>query len=153
MWVFSTSRKLTYQIWYCGFKEIMGSGKLLCISGHYQKVVHKNLSPSENSNFWFFDRFLKFSVIVLENYTAIPEILGSILRAEAYLLMRIRLNFLTPKSFCPRKSENFDFVTVFFWNFLTFLENHPPKSEILGSIEIEGCVSSFCITFLHSFFT
>ena len=58
--------------------------------------------------------------------------------------MRLRPNFFDTKNNGHR--NNFDFLTVFFLKFLTFLENYPYKSEILGSIEITGCVNSFCIS-------
>ena len=60
--------------------------------------------------------------------------------------MRLRPNFLDTKSYDPRTSQSFDFLTVFLLQFLTFLENYAPKSEILGSIRIPACVNPFCIS-------
>ena len=68
------SRKLTSQIGYCGFNEVMGSWKLLYISRHQQKVLRKKLSPSEKSNF----RSFRHLINILENYLGIPEILVEI---------------------------------------------------------------------------
>ena len=55
--------------------------------------------------------------------------------------MRLRPNFSVTKSYGPRKFRVFDH---FFESF--FLENYPPKSDILGSMENTGCSNSFGIS-------
>ena len=78
---------------------------------------------------------------IREIYPAIPIILGSILWVGFGKLICYATthNFLTPrKFFAPRKSKNFDFVTVFFfWNLVTFLENYPPNVKFWAELKLK----------------
>ena len=70
---------------------------------------------------------------------------------EAHLIMRIcTIFFLAPKVLALGKSK-FWFCDCFFLKVLTFLENFPPKSKILGSIEITVAWTLW-ITVRHIFF-
>ena len=51
----------------------------------------------------------------------------------------------------PRKSQNFDFLTVFSLKFFDFIENLPSISAILGSIQRTNCGNFFVMPLYAQF--
>ena len=87
-----------------------------------------DISKTTLSNLILFDQFSK-NILLYQSFGSSSSWVQFRLR-KAHLFMRTR-----PRKLMALGKVSFDFLTVFFFlQFLTFLENYPPKSEILGSI-------------------
>ena len=122
---------------------------------HNPQSLFFNLTPLSTAfekvcgeNFW--PDFLH----LLENYSPKFEILGSTDRTGFEKLTCISgyTQFFLHKVMALRKVKFLIFLAVF-RNFLTFLKNYPPKSEILFSIKGMACEKLHCISGYAHFFT